>query len=225
MTKEDNRYCAGCDYFSSSGSGEEAEDSCCMYIVREKRRRPDPGGVGCRLHTKKGEKMAEWNKEKAAQLLQSGMSGKEVAAAVGCAPSVISRWRDYLMGMKAPPLEEVAVDEIRSNYNEIKQEIKQEAVIEPAPLPPQQIEETQTAPVRQTNIGPGSEAPVPDPEESKPVSRPVKLEKPTLPIRKEPNIQVDISIGKGRVHLEAETPRQLVTLVNMLATMIETNEE
>lgn len=218
MTKEDNRYCAGCDYFSSARSGEGSEDSCCMYIVHRKHRRPDPGGVGCRLHTKiKSEKEKivgerKWSMETAARLLQCGVSGKQVAEAVGVAPSEISRHKDTLMSMVVEPI----------LPQEVQQLLRKR---EPAPLPPQQIEETQIAPVRQTNIGPGSEAPMPDPEDSKPVSRPVKLEKSTLPIRKEPNIQVDISIGKGKVHLEAETPRQLVTLVNMLATMIETNED
>lgn len=147
-----------------------------------------------------------WDMETAARLLQYGATGKAVAEAVGCLPSEISRHKDTLLSMVVDPLTQNEADKLLRKWK-------------PAPLPPQQIEETQTAPVRQTNIGPGSEAPMPDPEESKPVSRPMELEKSTLPIRKEPNIRVDISIGKGKVHLEAENARVLETLINMLVAM------
>jgi len=140
--------------------------------------------------------MAEWNKERAAQLLQAGMMGKDVAAEVGTSPSVISKWRDYLMGMKVPPLEEVAVDS---------------SEIEPAPMPPQPIEETQTAPVK--NIPQSADEVEKRYVELKPSRGGEKL------AEKKPDIQVTIDIGKGRVQLEAENAKVLETLINMMVAM------
>lgn len=197
MTAEDNRYCKGCEYFSSSSrTGEGGQDSCCMYIVHRKRRRPDPGGVGCTLHTKKGRKMAEWNKERAAQLLQAGMMGKDVAAEVGTSPSVISKWRDYLMGMKVPPLEEAAVncsETPGSTAGEKVEEIQMkhglfEGDIPKGSIPPSWRELTASAPL-------------------------------VVTAEKKPDIQVTIDIGKGRVHLEAENAKVLETLINMMVAM------
>lgn len=137
--------------------------------------------------------MAEWNKERAAQLLQAGMMGKDVAEDVGTSPSVISKWRDYLMGMKVPPLEEAAVKSSKAV---------------PAPMPPQPIEETQIAPVK--NI------PQSRPEPSQPPLGKGAREGHT---EKKPDIQVTIDIGKGRVHLEAENAKVLETLINMMVAM------
>jgi len=140
--------------------------------------------------------MAEWNKERAAQLLQAGMMGKDVAAEVGTSPSVISKWRDYLMGMKVPPLEEAAVK-------------SPEAV--PTPMPPQPIEETQTAPVK--NIPQSADEVEKRYVELKPSRGGEKL------AEKKPDIQVTIDIGKGRVQLEAENAKVLETLINMMVAM------
>lgn len=55
--KKNNRYCRGCIYH-----GKAWGDTCCNYILMEKRRRPCKAGEGCTVRTigkKDGKKLFE----------------------------------------------------------------------------------------------------------------------------------------------------------------------
>ena len=148
-----------------------------------------------------------WDMETAARLLQYGATGKAVAEAVGCLPSEISRHKDTLLSMVVDPLTQNEADKLLRKWKPVEMAkptkpqtelVSKSTPVTPAPMPPQQIEETQTAPV---------------------VLEPRSEEEKAATLHRKPDIVVDIRIGKGVVHLEAENARVLETLINMLVAM------
>jgi len=197
-----SKWCKGCAHLSVD---------CCLYILHgDKLPRPCPAGEGCTEHTEKQKKGKEtmlvkkrWDMVLAARLLQYGASGKEVARVVGCTAPEISRAKAELLAMAGEPMSDTEAEQLIGKNEPFKPE-SDAPKIEPAA---EAEDETMTA-----------EANHPSPCGCHPLSK-EGFEVPQPVGDPAPKIMVDIHIGRGMVHLEAESARVLETLINMLVAM------
>ena len=220
MDKKDHAWCKGCDHMGWAG-----QEPVCFYILAKQGRRPHPGGVGCYLHTQKGGKIMakepRWDKTTAARLLQYGATGKAVAEAVGCTPPEISRAKDELLSMAVDPLTQFEAEKLLKPRKPFK--LTENGGVEPVndqAIPggssaKSAIETNKLEPVKYPELPPEA-------TQTGPVITEQELERlraRTLDPEKKPDIVVDINIGKGKVHLEAEDSKVLGTLIDMLTAL------
>ena len=158
-----------------------------------------------------------WDMVLAARLLQYGAAQKDVARVVGCTSSEISRAKAELLGMEVESMSDTEAEQL----------IGKKEPFEPEPDAPEIEKASKIVENMVKGMVEGmAEAFVGMVTEDAPAAETVPI--PCEGIAAEPMethrsspIMVDINIGRGRVHLEAEDPKTLDTLTAMLVVMVE----